>query len=125
MVEGGLRVQLLSLHCLEAGGSSDEVFAKFNGIGSSRFTQVMCKGFYASLAQTSDLTAPLRVRLHDKRDNNAIIGSFLVTGVEKAIKTRVVSGSGSRYEVTYNVRFQITSSAAVDSRAIAAELIWS
>jgi hypothetical protein len=106
IVEGGLRVQLLLLRCLQAGGGSDQVFATFNGVDTSfGRTKFMRKGFVANFSQSGNSGAPVRVRLRDKSNGNASLGSFLVTGINGNSQTRTISGNGSRYEVTFNAPF--------------------
>lgn len=108
VVEGGLRVQLLSIRCLEAGGGSDQVFAQFNGVngsvgGASTF---MRKGFFANFSQAGGGSASsVLVRLRDKSNGNASLGSFTVSSKVRNSQTRVISGNGSRYEVTFNAPF--------------------
>lgn len=106
VVEGGLRVQLLQLRCLEAGGGSDQVFAEFNGVDTSfGRTKFMRKGFVANFTQSGDSGAPVRVRLRDRSNGNASLGSFLVSSRVKNSQTRTISNNGSRYEVTFNAPF--------------------
>jgi hypothetical protein len=106
IVEGGLRVQLLQLRCLEAGGGSDQVFATFNGVDTSLGrTKFMRKGSVANFSQSGDSGAPVRVRLRDKSNGNASLGSFVVSGINGNPQKRTISGNGSRYEVSFTAPF--------------------
>lgn len=106
VVEGGLRVQLLQLRCLEAGGGSDQVFAEFNGVNNSfGRTQFMRRGFVANFTQSGGSGSSVRVRLRDKGNRNVSLGSFTVSGTVRNSTTRTISGNGSRYEVTFNAPF--------------------
>ena len=106
IVEGGLRVQLLQLRCLEAGGGSDQVFATFNNVDTSfGRTKFMRRDSVANFTQSGDSNSSIRVRLRDKSNNNALLGSFSVSGTVKNSQKRIISGNGSRYEVTFNAPF--------------------
>ncbi|MBW4515812.1 MAG: hypothetical protein KME11_11355 [Timaviella obliquedivisa GSE-PSE-MK23-08B] len=106
IVEGGLRVQLLQLRCLEAGGGSDRVFATFNGTDTSfGATKTMRKGSVANFSQAGGSGAKVTVRLRDKSNNNASLGSFVVSGINGNSQKRTISGNGSRYEVTFTAPF--------------------
>lgn len=106
-VEGGLRVQLLQLRCLKAGGGVDEVFAEFNGVrgGFGKRTQRMVTGSVANFTESGDGRAPMRVRLRDASNGNASLGSFVVSGINGNLQTREISGNGSRYQVSFNAPF--------------------
>ncbi|MBI4781735.1 MAG: hypothetical protein HY785_10435 [Oscillatoriophycideae cyanobacterium NC_groundwater_1537_Pr4_S-0.65um_50_18] len=106
VVEGGLRVQLLQLRCLEAGGGSDQVFAEFNGVRSGfGRTQFMRRNFVANFTEAGGSGSSVRVRLRDASNGNASLGSFRVSSTVKNSRTQVISGNGSRYEVTFNAPF--------------------
>lgn len=106
VVEGGLRVQLLQLRCLEAGGGSDQVFAEFNGVRSGfGRTKFMRKGSVANFAEAGDSNSGIRVRLRDASNGNRSLGSFFVSGIVRNSQTRTIVGNGSRYEVTFNAPF--------------------
>jgi hypothetical protein len=105
IVEGGLTVQLLQLRCVEAGGGSDEVFAEFNGVRSLNQPVFMRKNSVANFAASGSGSSVL-VRLRDRSNNNASLGSFRVRSITgKNPQKRFISGNGSRYEVTFNAPF--------------------
>ena len=106
VVEGGLRVQLLQLRCLQAGGGSDRVFAEFNGVrsGSGR-TQFMQTNSVANFAEAGGSGSSVRVRLRDQSNRNASLGSFIVSSTTGNSVTRRISGNGSTYDVTFNAPF--------------------
>lgn len=105
IVEGGLTVQLLQLRCVEAGGGSDEVFAEFNGVRSLNRPVFMRKGSVANFAASGSGSSVI-VRLRDKSNGNASLGSFRVSRTTgKNQQVRFLSGNGSRYELTFNAPF--------------------
>lgn len=104
IVEGGLRVQLLQLRCLEAGGGSDQVFAEFNGTASGS-TVFMQRNSVANFAR-SGTGSSVVVRLRDRSNNNAFLGGFRVSTVTgKNTQRKIIGANGSRYEVTFNAPF--------------------
>lgn len=106
VVEGGLRVQLLRLRCVQAGGGSDQVFAEFNGVRSGfGRTQFMQANSVANFAEAGGSGSPVRVRLRDQSNRNASLGSFLVSSTTRNSVTRRISGNGSTYDVTFNAPF--------------------
>jgi hypothetical protein len=106
VVEGGLRVQLLQLRCLQAGGGSDRVFAEFNGVRSGfGRTQFMRANSVANFAEAGGSGSSVRVRLRDQSNGNASLGSFIVSSTTRNSVTRRISGNGSTYDVTFNAPF--------------------
>lgn len=107
IVEGGLRVQLLSLRCSEASGGSDQVFATFDGVRSPGGGQTvfMRKGSFANFAEAGGSDNSVIVRLRDKSDGNLLVGSFTVSSTSRNIQTRTVSRNGSKYEVSFRASF--------------------
>lgn len=104
IVEGGLRVQLLQLRCLKAGGGSDQVFAEFNGARSGFGTQFMRTNSVANFAEAGGSGSSVRVRLRDA-NNNRSLGSFVVSSTTRNSQTKRISGNGSTYDVTFNAPF--------------------
>lgn len=106
IVEGGLRVQLLSLRCLAAGGGSDQVFATFNGVRGS-LTQSMVKGSVANFGDAGGSSSRVKVRFFDESNGNAFVGGFNADARVSQGNPRsvIIVGNGSRYQVTYIEKF--------------------
>lgn len=120
ILEGGLRVQLTRLECLQAGDSdganiTDEVFAQYNGVDANALNGDLSFGRPTNLntGQAANIfslggssgTSATRVRLLDKDGPNRAladsIGSFLVTN-SGFQQTRVIGFGNGRYRVTFN-----------------------
>ena len=112
IVEGGTRqVTVTTIRCLEAGNGSDRVFATFNGQNNSfGRTITMRRGSVANLGQSSNFNSSngsITVRLRDSIGGTPplalTLGSFtLPSGTPPSSGTRTISGSGSRYEVSFS-----------------------
>lgn len=113
IVEGGLRVTLTQIRCIQAGadgGDFEEVFASFNGVdnnaGRFSFAQPtsMKATSVANAGVSKSANGSIRVALFDKdgtnRANADFLGSFSVSRAGRG--TRRISGNGSIYEVSYS-----------------------
>jgi hypothetical protein len=110
MLEGGKRISILQVFCLEAGADadrSDELFFVINGQNfllsnplSMQRNSVVQPGLGVNFNGTAS------VSLMDKDGSSAsgadLLGSFSASSIGKS-QTATVSGSGSRYRVIYSV----------------------
>ncbi|MBW4464565.1 MAG: hypothetical protein KME07_03870 [Pegethrix bostrychoides GSE-TBD4-15B] len=111
MVEGGTRqVTVTTIRSLEAGNGSDRVFVSFSGQNNDfRRTITMRKGSVANIGRSSNFNSSngsITVRLRDSIGGTPPLalnlGSFtLPSGTPPKSGTRTISGSGSRYEVSF------------------------
>jgi hypothetical protein len=109
MLEGGKRIDILSVRCIKAGADpdgTDELFLVINGQILMRDRPiVMQTGGGANVGVSANFDGTADVRLFDKDgDTKAdadLLGRFSVSASGQ--HTGRVSGSGSIYEVTYRV----------------------
>ncbi len=109
MLEGGKRIDILSVRCIKAGADpdgTDELFLVINGQILMRDRPiVMQTGGGANVGVSANFDGTADVRLFDKNGDTkadaAPLGSFSVSASGQ--KTVRVSGSGSMYDVTYRV----------------------
>jgi hypothetical protein len=109
MLEGGKRITILLVRCIKAGADgngADELFFTVNGqklqFGN---TISMQTGGVANVGLAENFDGTANVRLFDKDTSGGddSVGSFSASSNTNGSKTVSVSGSGSRYDVTYQV----------------------
>ncbi len=108
-IEGGKRIDILSVRCIRACADpdgTDELFLVINGQILMRDRPIaMQNGSVANIGAIVPFDGTADVRLFDKDgDTKAdanLLGSFSVSASGQ--KTVRVSGSGSMYDVTYQV----------------------
>lgn len=114
MLEGGKRIDILTVRCIKAGadgGSFEELFFTINGqnfrLGNPLSMQA---GVTANGGVSANFNGTANVSLFDKDGNGTFgnptagadfVGSFSASS--NGTQTRRVSGSGSEYEVTFRV----------------------
>jgi hypothetical protein len=115
-IEGGLQVQVIQIKCLKAGAdsdSSDEVFVSYNGVDAGTLNGPdltfgrplsMRTNSVVNVASSASANGSIRVEFFDKDGSNRAaadsLGGFTVSS--SGNKTQQISGSRSRYEVSFN-----------------------
>lgn len=109
IIEGGRRVILNKVECIKSGAdgflNSDDLFIK---IGDDRVwgPRSIDDGDIKNLNNIGrNFSGSIRISLRDQDPFNPDdpVGSFVVSRPTNGFVTRTVSGSGSRYKVTYRV----------------------
>ncbi len=102
MLEGGKRIDILTVKCKAAGGGSDSLFFIINGQNFRKGNPInMVPGGVANGGASASFfnSGTANVTLMDKK-SGAAVGSFSVSRDGQG--TRTVSGDGSKYEVNFN-----------------------
>ncbi|AFY93337.1 hypothetical protein [Chamaesiphon minutus] len=110
MLEGGKRIDILTVRCIKAGADSDgtdELFFTINGQNFRLGNPISIRtgGVANAGAGTTFSGNTANVGLFEK-DGNSAIGANFIGGFIDSVngtRTRRVSGAGSVYEVTYKV----------------------
>jgi hypothetical protein len=97
MLEGGKRIDILLVRCIQASNGSDQLsFAvNNNNVGSTIGIQT---GGVANVGASANFNTTASVRLFDRGSS---LGVFRTNSIGQ--QTRRVSGGGSIYDVTYRV----------------------
>jgi hypothetical protein len=109
MLEGGKRITILLVRCIKAGADrsgADELLFTINGQDPSFGRPIdMVTGGVANVGVAANFNGTANVSLFDKdtASGNDFIGSFSASNNTNGSKTVRVSGSGSTYDVTYQV----------------------
>jgi hypothetical protein len=102
VLEGGKRITILLVRCIQATNGSDKLFFTINGenVGS---TINMQAGSVANVGVSANFSPGKAVVLLFDKDNSASprIGGF--HAFDNGTKTRQVGSNGSKYEVTYQI----------------------
>jgi hypothetical protein len=107
MLEGGKRLDILQVRCIQAGGGSDNLSFDINrerqNSGRPIFMQA---NSVANAGIGANFNGTANVSLFDSHSRVRIpIGGFSDSTVSDRSKTVRVSGGGSIYEVTYRIPF--------------------
>jgi hypothetical protein len=105
-VEGGKRIDILTIRCIKSSESADELFFVINGTRQLFGTPIsMQSGGVANAGVSANFNGTANVGLFDQDGNNQAnadpLGSFSAS--TNGTKTVRVSGSGATYEVTFKV----------------------
>jgi hypothetical protein len=109
MLEGGKRIDILTVRCIQAGadgGGFEELFFTINGQNFGLGNPISMKaGSVANAGVSANFNGTANVSLFDKdtSSGNDFVGGFSASSNTNGSQTRRVSGSGSIYEVTYRV----------------------
>jgi hypothetical protein len=97
MLEGGKRIDILLVRCIQASNGSDRLSFTVNGnnVGSTIGIQT---GGVANVGASANFNSAANVRLFDRGSS---MGGFSASS--NGQQTQRVSGGGSTYEVTYRV----------------------
>ncbi len=99
MLEGGKRIDILLVRCIQAGDGSDNLSFTINGqkVGSTFF---MRNNGVANVGASANFDGSARVRL---LDGGSRMTSFSASSNTNGSQTLRVSGGGSIYDVTFKV----------------------
>ncbi|AKG23033.1 hypothetical protein [Calothrix sp. 336/3] len=101
MLAGGKRIDILTVKCNAAGGGSDSLFFVINGQNFRKGNPInMVRRGVANGGVGATFSGTARVTLMDKKSGRSV-GFFSVSS--NGTRTRIVSGDGSQYEVTFKV----------------------
>jgi hypothetical protein len=107
MLEGGKRIDILTVRCIKAGADpsgAEELFFTINGQNFLLGNPIsMQTNGVANVGVSANFTGTANVSLFDRDTSggNDFVGGFSASS--NGQQTRRVSGSGSIYEVTYRV----------------------
>jgi hypothetical protein len=103
MLEGGKRIDILTVRCIQASNGSDNLSFTINGQNVMFGRTIgMRTGGVANVGVSANFNQAANVRLFDTDGSAAdSMGSFSASS--NGQQTRRVSGGGSTYEVTYRV----------------------
>ncbi|WP_373538743.1 hypothetical protein [Chamaesiphon sp.] len=102
MLEGGKRITILSVRCIQASNGSDKLFFRINGQEVMRRKIGMQTGGVANVGVAENFDGTATVRFYDNSVAH-LVGGFDVSSNSNGQKTQRISGSGSIYDVTYQV----------------------
>jgi hypothetical protein len=103
VLEGGKRIDILTVRCIQAGGGSDNLFFTINGQNVMFGRTIgMQAGSVANVGVSANFDGTATISLFDKNNSSSSLGSLGSTN-NNGTRTRQVSGGGSKYEVTYRV----------------------
>ena len=113
VIEGGATLVLIQAMAIKAGAdlgfwNGDDVYATINGRVKTRQTNDVDTGEFANIYKTWSFIGTAEIDLFDNdpwpnRDDH--LGGFTVRSTDlKGLYTERVSGSGSRYVVTYMIK---------------------
>jgi hypothetical protein len=97
MLEGGKRIDILLVRCIQASGGSDRLSFTVNGNNVGNPINIQTGGV-ANVGASANFDGSARVRLFDR---GISLPSFSASS--NGQQTQRVSGGGSTYEVTYRV----------------------
>jgi hypothetical protein len=101
MLEGGKRIDILTVRCNAAGGGSDSLFFVINNQNFRKGNPInMVRRGVANGGVSATFSGTAAVTLMDKNSGKAV-GFFSASSDGQ--RTRIVSGDGSEYEVTFRV----------------------
>jgi hypothetical protein len=99
-LEGGKRIDILTVRCIQAGNGSDKLSFTINGQNVQFGRTIdMRTGGVANVGVSANFNSTATVRMLDKNDGS--VGGFSTSS--NGTQTQRVGGSGSIYEVTYRV----------------------
>jgi hypothetical protein len=103
MLEGGKRIDILLVRCIQAGGGSDNLSFDINFERQNRKI-FMQTNSVSNVGISANFDGTANVRLHDNHSRVRIpIGGFSDSTVSNSSKTVRVNGGSSIYDVTYRV----------------------
>jgi hypothetical protein len=97
MLEGGKRIDILLVRCIQASNGSDRLSFTVNGNNVGQTIGIQTGGV-ANVGASANFNSAASVRLFDRGSS---LGGFSTSS--NGQQTRRVSGGGSTYEVTYRV----------------------
>jgi hypothetical protein len=97
MLEGGKRIDILTVRCIQASNGSDRLSFTVNGNNVGQTIGIQTGGV-ANVGASANFDGSARVRLFDR---GISLPSFSASS--NGQQTQRVSGGGSTYEVTYRV----------------------
>jgi hypothetical protein len=104
MLEGGKRITILNVRCIQASNGSDKLFFTINGedVMFGR-TIGMQPGSVANVGVSANFSpGKAKVLMFDKDNSSSSrVGGF--HAFDNGTKTRQVGENGSKYEVTYQI----------------------
>lgn len=101
MLEGGKRINILLVRCIQAGGGSDNLSFDINFERQNR-KFFMKTDSVANVGIGVNFDSTANVRLHDNHSRVRLpIGGFITSS--NGTRTQRVSGGSSIYDVTYQV----------------------
>jgi hypothetical protein len=97
MLEGGKRIDILLVRCIQASNGSDRLSFTVNGNNVGQTIGIQTGGV-ANVGASANFNSTASVQLFDRGSS---LGGFSTSSSGQ--QTRRVSGGGSTYEVTYRV----------------------
>lgn len=105
MLEGGKRITILSVRCIQASGGSDKLSFDINGERQNSGSPILIQtGGFANVGIGENFNGTANVRLFESFTTvRAPIGGFSDSTVSNGSKTVRVNGRNSTYDVTYRI----------------------